>query len=430
MNYLEAVSYRKELAKQKGMVLGLGTMRTLMEELGNPQDRLKFIHLAGTNGKGSTSSYLEQALIAAGYRTGKYTSPAVFDFREQYQVNGVWMEEEEAAACLTKVAEAAARMVETGQPQPTSFEQETALAFVWFAEKKCDLVVLETGLGGDEDATNVVKTTVCSVLTSISLDHRRILGGTLAEIASHKAGIIKPGIPVVSHPQSRDAMEVIRRRAEELHAPLFVSRPDAMVLEAEDANGMTVSYGSWNHLHTTQTALWQIENMAVALEVLEELKRQGYVFEESAVRTGWEQMTWHGRFEIISKNPLILLDGAHNPAGAAALSASLDHRFHDRRKTFVMGVLADKDYSKMIDILFSDRQVQTVYTVASDSARALPARELAAAIQRQQPGCCVQAAESVKQALTLAAREAGEDGMIVVCGSLSFMKEIKNWQDE
>lgn len=426
MDYRKACEYLREERKKKGMVLGLEAMRHLMAVLGNPQDRLRFIHIAGTNGKGSVAAYLEQTLICAGYSTGKYTSPSVFDFREQYQVNGSWITEEEAASCMTRIAAAAARLEEEGLARPTYFEQETALAFVWFAEKGCSLVVLETGLGGDEDATNIVNTTVCSVLTSISMDHRRILGETLGEIAGHKAGIIKTGVPVVSHPQAGGAMEVIERRCRKMDAPLTVSRPEYMRLTEETEEGMTVSYGKWERIHTAQRAVWQMDNMAVALEAAGVLQGLGYAVSDRAVREGFARMRWRGRFEVMEGRPMMILDGAHNPDGAAALRRSLDHSFPDGCRVFVMGVLADKDYRSMIRILLEGEQ--TVFTVASDSPRALPAGELEKEIREQFPGIQVQAAGSVRAALELAQTAAGEEGRIIVCGSLSFMKEIDSWR--
>ncbi len=422
MNYLEAREYLKEAGKTKGMVLGLSSMRKLMEYLGNPQDQVRFIHIAGTNGKGSTAAYLAQILCCAGYCTGKYTSPAVFDFREQYQINGEWIEEQEAAEFITQIAAAADRMEAEEFGRPTSFEQETAMAFCFFAKQGCEIAVLETGLGGDEDATNIVTTAVCSVLTSISLDHRRILGNTLAEIAGHKAGIIKPGVPAVLHKQSKEVMDVIRMRCEQLGSLCMISDAEQMQIESEDETGMTVSWKDYKGLYTRQRAVWQTENLSLALSVIQVLKETGWKIEEQAVRDGVKQMEWPGRFQVISGEPDLILDGAHNPDGAAALRRCLDHSFSGRNLIFVIGVLADKDYQSVIRILL--QKETRVFTVASDSPRALPADVLAEEIRLAVPRAEVSAAASVDEAMRLAKEAAKKDDMIVVCGSLSFMKEI------
>ncbi len=424
MNYLEAREYLKEAAGKRGMVLGLSSMKRLMDYLGNPQEQVKFIHLAGTNGKGSTAAYLAQILICAGYRTGKYTSPAVFDFREQYQINGTWIEEEEAARLISRIAEAANQMEKDGFSRPTSFEQETALAFCLFAEKGCEIAVLETGLGGDEDATNIVTTTVCSVLTSISLDHARILGNTLAEIAGHKAGIIKKGVPAVTCQQKKEVLDVIQNRCEQLSCPLEISNTETMRIEAEDETGMTVSWGVYQNLHTTQRAIWQMENLSLALCTVEILKSCGWEIDEKAVRMGVEQMEWSGRFQVILGKPTLILDGAHNPDGALALRKALDYSFGDKKLIFVIGVLADKDYVSVLRTLLKTEY--PVFTVASDSPRALPAKDLANAVKKLFPAIEVWDTVSVKEALSLAKETAEEESVIVVCGSLSFMKEIQN----
>lgn len=422
MNYLEAREYLIEAGKSRGMVLGLDSMRQLMARLGNPQDQVRYVHIAGTNGKGSTAAYIEQILIYAGYRTGKYTSPAVFDFREQYQVNGKWIEEDKAAWYITEIARAADWMEAQGYGRPTSFEQETALALCYFAGEHCDIAVLECGLGGDEDATNIVTTTVCSVLTSISLDHKRILGDTLAEIAGHKAGIIKKGVPAVIHMQTEEVMEVVRAACEASSSRMIISDLGQICIESENESGMTVSWRDYANLHTKQRAIWQIDNMALALCTVQVLKELGWNISEQAVRDGVEQMEWPGRFQVISGNPGMILDGAHNPDGAEALRRALDYSFGEKKLVFVIGVLADKDYMSVIKTLLN--QEAQVWTVASDSPRALAAEKLAQAVQTVYPRIAVRAAASVEDAVKQAKREAGKDGWIVVCGSLSFMKEI------
>lgn len=431
MDYAQARAWLEQVAKQRGMVLGLDAMRALLDRLGNPQDQLHFIHIAGTNGKGSVSAFLERILICAGYHTGAYTSPAVFDFCEPYRIDGMQISKDAFAACMEKIAAAAEETERETGLHPTEFEQETALAFLWFAQNHCEPVVLETLLGGDLDATNVVTGVVCSVLTSISIDHRRVLGNTLTEIAGHKAGIMLPKVPAVSDRQAEEAAAVLAKRAKELEIPLIWADPEQMREEEEDETGMTVSYREWQHLRVGQRALWQLRNLAVVLETVGVLRKQGYRIPDQAVRDGVEQMYWPGRFEVIPEAKLmdgsaavrLVLDGAHNPGGAKALRESLDHCFPRERRVFVMGVLADKDYRTVIRTLLPG--VSNAIAIASDSPRALPAEQLADAIREEFPRMSVCAADSVREALKKAVLDAGTDGIIVVCGSLSFLKDVR-----
>ena len=246
MDFLEAQNYLEKVRSQKGIVLGLDTMRHLMAKLNNPQDKVKFIQVAGTNGKGSTAAYLTSILSEAGIKVGRYTSPAVFSSTEQYFACGSCISESEYAKGVTAVAEAAASL--DGET-PTAFEQETALAFWYFAKKGCELAILEAGLGGDMDATNIVTTTVCSIITSISMDHCRILGNKISEIAAHKAGIIKPGAPVICIEQKEDAMEPIRAAAKAADTPLYEVHRDEVRQIFSDKRESIVFFREFENLH-------------------------------------------------------------------------------------------------------------------------------------------------------------------------------------
>ena len=247
MTYKEARVYLDEMSKY-GSVLGLDTIRGLLRELGNPQDDLKFIHIAGTNGKGSVLAYTSMILSKAGYKTGRYVSPTVISYLEKIQIDGKWISESEFAEIMEEIKEAIDRLVCKGEPVPTVFEVETAMAFLYFKKQKCDLVVLETGLGGETDATNVIKNTVCAVFATISVDHLGVIGDTLEEIAQTKSGIIKPGCTVVSARQQENVRLILRKKAESLNCIYTEAEPEQMSIEKEDYKGLTFSYKKYTNM--------------------------------------------------------------------------------------------------------------------------------------------------------------------------------------
>ena len=291
MDFLEAQNYLEKVRSQKGIVLGLDTMRHLMAKLNNPQDKVKFIQVAGTNGKGSTAAYLTSILSEAGIKVGRYTSPAVFSSTEQYFACGSCISESEYAKGVTAVAEAAASL--DGET-PTAFEQETALAFWYFAKKGCELAILEAGLGGDMDATNIVTTTVCSIITSISMDHCRILGNKISEIAAHKAGIIKPGAPVICIEQKEDAMEPIRAAAKAADTPLYEVHRDEVRQIFSDKRESIVFFREFENLHLKMLGSCQPENAVLAVQAASVLSRS-YPIEKKHIYDGIEKTRWGGR---------------------------------------------------------------------------------------------------------------------------------------
>lgn len=431
MTYQEAMEYL-ERQQSRGMVLGLDVIKSLMHRLGDPQDQVKFIHVAGTNGKGSVCAFLNSVLMQAGYRVGRFLSPAVFGFCEQIQIDSQWIPELAVGRFMERIKAAVKDMEAAGEGTPTMYEMVTAMAFLAFSEYGCEYVVLETGLGGDEDATNVVKTTVCSVLTSISLDHTRILGDTLAEIAGHKAGIFKPGVPVVAvKPEDEVAAEVIRAHAEELSCPLHWVTPGTYVEKKRTARGRIIQYDTMDY----QIALegtYQVENSAIAAEVVRQLRAQDIQIKELAFQNGMALAKWHGRMEILHREPLVIADGAHNPAGAKALADSLEKDFTNTRFLAIIGILRDKNYRQVLKTLLP--HVRELYAITPDSPRALPAEELAQTAEElakeaglsmeihvsEQVNTAVQAA--VAQAETL--QEAGEDTGILACGSLYYLGDL------
>lgn len=423
MDFLEAQNYLEKVRSQKGIVLGLDTMRHLMAKLNNPQDKVKFIQVAGTNGKGSTAAYLTSILSEAGIKVGRYTSPAVFSSTEQYFACGSCISESEYAKGVTAVAEAAASL--DGEI-PTAFEQETALAFWYFAQKGCELAILEAGLGGDMDATNIVTTTVCSIITSISMDHCRILGNKISEIAAHKAGIIKPGAPVICIEQKEDAMEPIRAAAKAADTPLYEVHRDEVRQIFSDKRESIVFFREFENLHLKMLGSCQPENAALAVQAASVLSRS-YPIEKKHIYDGIEKTRWGGRFELHSGSPDIILDGAHNPDGIRRLRESVNQMFGVVPICYICGVLADKDYEKEIEILFG--RASNVFTVTPPSPRAMKSTDLKAAIKERFPQLKVISFDSedgIEKAMEAAV---SQNNPVVVCGTLTILARVKEWMN-
>lgn len=421
MDFLEAQNYLEKVRSQKGIVLGLDTMRHLMAKLNNPQDKVKFIQVAGTNGKGSTAAYLTSILSEAGIKVGRYTSPAVFSSTEQYFACGSCISESEYAKGVTAVAEAAASL--DGEI-PTAFEQETALAFWYFAQKGCELAILEAGLGGDMDATNIVTTTVCSIITSISMDHCRILGNKISEIAAHKAGIIKPGAPVICIEHKEDAMEPIRAAAKAADTPLYEVHRDEVRQIFSDKRESIVFFREFENLHLKMLGSCQPENAALAVQAASVLSRS-YPIEKKHIYDGIEKTRWGGRFELHSGSPDIILDGAHNPDGIRRLRESVNQMFGAVPICYVCGVLADKDYEKEIEILFG--RASNVFTVTPPSPRAMKSTDLKAAIKKRFSQLKVTSFDSedgIEKAMEAAV---SQNNPVVVCGTLTILARVKEW---
>lgn len=423
MDFLEAQNYLEKVRSQKGIVLGLDTMRHLMAKLNNPQDKVKFIQIAGTNGKGSTAAYLTSILSEAGIKVGRYTSPAVFSSTEQYFACGSCISESEYAKGVTEVAEAAASL--DGET-PTAFEQETALAFWYFAQKGCELAILEAGLGGDMDATNIVTTTVCSIITSISMDHCRILGNKISEIAAHKAGIIKPGAPVICIEQKEDAMEPIRAAAKAADTPLYEVHRDEVRQIFSDKRESIVFFREFENLHLKMLGSCQPENAALAVQAASVLSRS-YPIEKKHIYDGIEKTRWGGRFELHSGSPDIILDGAHNPDGIRRLRESVNQMFGAVPICYVCGVLADKDYEKEIEILFG--RASNVFTVTPPSPRAMKSTDLKAAIKKrfsQLKVISFDSEDGIEKAMEAAV---SQNNPVVVCGTLTILARVKEWMN-
>ena len=384
MTYSDAIGFLSRI-QVFGQQLGLETMRSLLRQMGDPQQSLRFLHIAGTNGKGSVAAMSQAVLTAAGYRTGLYTSPHLVSFCERIQIDGQLIPETDVA----RLVEQLQPLLERAQPRyPTLFEVVTAIALQYFREQRVDVVVWETGLGGRLDATNVV-TPLVSVITNIAFDHQQYLGDTLAKIAAEKAGIIKPGVPVVTAAEG-EALDVIRRVCAEQNAPLTV------VTAGEN--------------RTPLVGRHQAINCAVAEAAL---RASSLKITDEQMRTGFLRTRWPGRFEIVRCKPLTILDGAHNPHGAEALAATLREQFGGRKLTLILGVLRDKDYPTVCRILAP--LAARILCVPVASERTAPAEEIAVACRPVVAEVCRNVAEAYAKS--------GDADVVVITGSLFLVGE-------
>lgn len=410
MEYIETIN-------SLGIVPGLDSIRELCKRLGDPQKSMRFVHVAGTNGKGSVSAYIAAALKAGGYRVGRYISPVIFEYRERIQVNDRYITREALGRLADQVKRVCGEMTAEGLPQPTAFEVETAMAFLYFMEKSCDIVVLETGMGGLLDATNVIDRPVLTVITSVSMDHMRFLGNTLAEIAAQKAGILKQGVPVVSAKQRPEAEKVIAERAAELRCFLTVADPAGITHIKYGLEKQRFSYGGLTGLEIPLAGKYQVENAALAVAALKILGERGFPLTEQRLRRGLMQTVWDGRFTLAGRRPWFIIDGAHNEDGAKRLAESLEFYFTNKRIVYIMGVLKDKEYGKMIELTHALAD-QIITVTPPDNPRALPAYELAREVAGLHPD--VTAADSLEEAVEMARLLAGKEDVIVAFGTLSF----------
>lgn len=398
---------------------GLGRMRRLLRALGDPQKKLRFVHVAGTNGKGSTCAMIAAVLGAAGYRVGLNTSPYLVTFHERIRVDGRMISDEDLGRLTAQVRPAAESMDEP----PTEFELITAIALLYFVQRSCDIVVLEVGLGGALDASNVIPPPEAAVITAMGMDHAALLGPTQADIARAKAGIIKPGSPVVSYGGCPEADAVIRQTCWEQGAPLTevdFSRAKIRQLSLDGAEFDCAPYG---RLTLPLAGAYQVKNALVAITAVETLARRGWEIPPEAVARGLAAAAWPGRFEVLRPaEPVVLLDGAHNPQGMAAAAESLASLFPGRKATVLLGVLADKDVEPMLDAIVP--LAEAIVTVTPASPRAMGAEELR---QRLLPrGVPVCACASVRDGLQTAVLAAGRDGVVCALGSLYLAAAVKD----
>ena len=416
MNYEETLQYIHKVS-WSGSRPGLERIRELLRLAGEPQDGLKFVHVAGTNGKGSTCAMLSSVLCEAGYRTGLFISPFVNRFNERIQLNNEPIADEELARITTMLRPIAEGM----EDPPTEFEMITAVAFMYYKLKACDIVVLEVGLGGERDSTNIISTPEAAVITAMGFDHTKQLGGSMNEIAKAKAGIIKRGGDVVIYGENTDAEAVFESAAQthggRLHKPDF----SALRLTRYDLDGQTFDYGSHIGLRIPLIGAYQLKNAAVAIKTAEVLVEKGWNIDEGAIKRGLARAFWPARFEVVGRRPIVIVDGGHNPHGVNATAESLRRYFPGKPVTFVIGVMADKDIKGMLPPILP--LASEFIAVRPDFYRAMPAKELAGLIQAA--GAPAVAADSAEEGVKLAVRKAGPDGVVCALGSLNRSGDIR-----
>lgn len=415
MTYTEALKYIEGVS-WLGSKPGLSRMTELMAALGDPQDSLRYIHVAGTNGKGSTSAMLAEILKCAGYKTGLYTSPYLWRFNERMRIDGRQIPDE-ALAEVVEILKPAA----DGMSDPcTEFELVTAAAFLWFAREKCDVVVLEVGLGGRLDATNIIKYPVCSVITNIGLDHTAVLGDSLESIAFEKAGILKGG-PAVSYEQTPGVAAVLTGAAEFTGTALRFADFSRIESLSDGVEGQRFRVGE-DEYRLPLLGRHQLNNSATALLAVDSLRNNGWEIPEAAVERGLAQVEWPARFELMMKRPYFIVDGGHNPQCVETTARSLRKYFPDKKRVLLIGVMADKDWREMTDIL--NEVADAWVAVTPESERALPARELADWLALY--GKPVRCEKSVRDGVLAAMTLAGEDGAACSVGSLYMAGAVRD----
>ena len=415
MNYDQALAYIHAVHWQ-GHKPGLDRIRTLLEALGNPHQKLQFVHIAGTNGKGSTAAMMDSCLRAAGYKVGMFTSPFINRFNERIQVNGIPIPDQELVQLVEQVQPAAQAMEDV----PTEFELITALGMLYFIQQHCDIVVLEVGLGGALDSTNIIPPPACAVITALGMDHVKELGPTLADIAAAKAGIIKPGSPVVSYGGEPEADKVIADTARAQGAPLTVVDFSRLQLRSASLDGLVFDFDGLEGLTLPFLASYQARNAAVAITALRALRGRGWNISDQAIRQGLAQVRWPGRFELLRRDPPFLLDGSHNAHGMRATVASLRERFPGEKFVFLISIMADKDWDKMLQLLLP--LAKCFVTVTAPSPRAIPAPDLAAQIRAM--GGVAEPSDTIPAGVARAdALAAG--GPVAALGTLYFSGDVR-----
>lgn len=416
------MSYESTLAyihgvQWRGQKPGLDRIRTLLNHLGHPEERLKFVHIGGTNGKGSTAALMESVLRKAGYRTGLYTSPFINRFNERIRVDGQEITDEALELIVNEIRPFADAM----EDLPSEFELITAVAMVYFSRMGCDIVVLEVGMGGEFDATNVIPCPEVAVLTAIGLDHTAVLGPTVADIARTKSGIIKEGGDVVSYGHLPEADAEIEAACQRNHATLWPVDFDRLVLKDLTLDERTFDLGPIQDLKMPLLASYQPKNAAVAVTALSVLAHKGWHITEQNIRDGFAAVRWPGRFEVLGRHPIFLLDGSHNPQGTAATVESLQELFPGQKFVFLLSIMADKDVDTMLSLLAP--LAQQFFTVTADNPRAMPADQLADKLQAL--GCRAECCASIPEAVAAAQGAAGYDGRVCALGTLYFSGDVR-----
>lgn len=416
MSYEETLRYIHNV-KWQGSKPGLERTRTLLKALGNPEKSLKFVHVAGTNGKGSTASCIASVLQQAGYNTGLYTSPYILRFNERMQVNGIHISDEELEEMTDEIRPHADAMTDA----PTEFELITALAMKYFLKKKCDIVVLEVGMGGELDSTNVIDTPEVAVITAIGLDHTAELGPTLPAVASAKAGIIKDGGDVIIYGGESEVDAVFEKKCKEVGARLIRTDFGRISVKHFGLDTVIFDFIPYGEIRLPLVGTYQPKNAALAITALETLRQKGWEITDEDIVAGLSQVKWPGRFEVLLNQPVVILDGAHNPQGIAATADSLSRYFSDKKIVFLLGVMADKDIGSMIG--FITPLAKAFVTVTPNNPRAMKAEQLKEILDVY--GLPVTACATISEGVDEAVKQAGSQGVVCAMGSLYFSGDIR-----
>ena len=420
MNVNEAIEYIHSVYWQ-GSTPGLHRVQALLDKMGNPEKKLKYVHIAGTNGKGSTASMTASILQKAGYRTGLYTSPYIYRFHERMQINGEQISDED----LVEITEMVKPLASSMEQSPTEFELVCCIAFEYFARKQCDIVVLEVGLGGAFDATNVIDVPEVAVITNIGLDHTEVLGNTVEEIARTKAGIFKEGGSAVVYRGAPSVEQVFEEICREKNISLRKADFDGLCLKAHSLDGQVFDCGDRKDLVLPLLGDHQLHNAAVVLSIADALIQRGWKITETHIREGLRDVKWPGRFDIVSREPLFIIDGGHNPQCIEALVKNIEDYLIDRKVVALTGVLGDKDYADMYKPVMP--LVDSFVCITPPNPRKLEAAELAAHLT--QVGAKAVASESIENGVKLALQEAGETGAVLCFGSLYTIGAIREALD-
>lgn len=411
----EALRYIHEVC-WKGTIPGLERIQALLDAMGNPERKCKFVHVTGTNGKGSTCAMVASILRKAGYKTGLYTSPYLIRFNERIQING----EQISDADICELTEYVKPFAESIFERPTEFEMVTAIGFEYFARHKCDIVVCEVGMGGEFDATNVIAAPEAAVICNIGLDHTEVLGDTLEKIAGAKAGIIKPGCDAVLYRERPSVEAVFEERCKALNVPLHKADFDSLHLLSHSLEGQVFDWERFHALRLPLLGEHQLHNAAVALTTARVLQKRGWKITDAQIREGIESVRWPGRFELMRKDPMFIIDGGHNPQCIEALVKNIRDYLPGRELTVLTGVLGDKDFHCMYrDVT---QYAKEFITITPANARALTAEKLADYLR--QFGKPVTACDVVADGVRLAIEHAGKDGVVLCYGSLYMIGDI------
>ena len=416
MNYEETLEYIHSINWQFCNP-GLDRIRYLCQRLGNPQDKLKFIHVAGTNGKGSFCAMISSVLESSGYKTGLFTSPYIKNFNERMMINGTEISNER----LIEITDRIRPIADSMEEKPTEFELITAIAFEYFYEEKCDIVVLECGLGGRLDSTNIIKTPLLCVITGIALDHTAILGDTIDKIAYEKAGIIKEGIPCIYCGEDKNARSVIKKRADEVGSDLILVDHSKTITKEMTLKGTVIDYDEHKDIFFRLLGEYQPYNATNVLCAIDVLKNQGFIIDEENIKNGFSKVSWPARFEVLSDNPLMIFDGGHNPQGVDYAVRSIKRYFGDKKIYVISGVMADKDYSYIAGKI--SEIAAEVFCITPDNKRALDSKKYADVFNNM--GIKANGYDSMNDAINAAIKKGTKDKKeIFFVGSLYSYSEV------